>query len=340
MTNRDADRVVIEQSTIDSAVAAIRTAFGPGTPAEEHGIGRLIKRIEEILDVPREQWPPSALRAFWEPLRDLADQRARSPRHESRWFNLAGYCLRPGTGFPLDELRLKALWPTFHQGVKHVKDVQCWVEWWVLWRRVAAGLSRPHHEEIARRLVPFLLPQKGGGTAKKANRPRPESHEVAEMWRCAASLERINAELKASLGQSLARELPRPPLAGHVLWCLGRLGARVPLYGPANTTVPRETVEPWLNTLIARDDAPGRESIDALFALGQLGRVSGDRVRDVDPDFRARTLDKMTALGASDDDLRPVREYTERESAEQGVALGDALPVGLRLIREPDQAGA
>ena len=334
VTNRETDRVVIEQSEIDEAVAAIKTAFGPVAPTEEHGAGRLIKRLEAVLDVPREQWPPSALRAFWEPLRDLADQRARSPRYESRWFNLAGYCLRPGSGFPLDDLRLKALWPTFHQGVKHVKDVQCWVEWWVLWRRVAAGLSRPHHEEIARRLVPFLLPPKGGGTAKKSNRLRPEPHETAEMWRVAGSLERIGAEVKVSLGQVLARELSRPTVANHVLWCLGRLGARLPLYGPANTTVPKETAEAWLDALIARDYPAGRESIDALFALGQLGRVSGDRARDIDPDLRPRVLEKMTVLGGSDDDLRPVREYTERESAEQGVALGDALPIGLRLIRE------
>lgn len=339
VTGGEADRVVIEQSEVDAAVDAIKVAFGPGTPPEEHGPARLIKRLEETLDVPRDEWPPSALRSFWEPLRDLAEARLRSPRHESRWFNLAGYCLRPGTGYPLDEVRIKALWPVFHQGVKHAKDIQCWVEWWVLWRRVAAGLSRPHHDEVARRLTPFLLPPKGGGPAKKANRPRPEPHEVAEMWRCAASLERLVAEVKESLGQPLVKDLSRPALANHVLWCLGRLGARVPLYGPANTTVVKETAERWLDALLVRPYAPGRESADARFALGQLARVSGDRARDVDADLRGRVLVKMADLGASDDELRAVREYTEREAAEQGVALGDALPVGLRLIGAPESAG-
>ncbi len=340
VTGSEADRVVIEQSEVDAAVAAIRTAFGPGIPPEEHGPSRLIKRLEEMLDVPRDQWPPSALRALWEPLRDLADQRLRSARHESRWLNLAGYCLRPGTGFPLDEIRLKALWPLFHQGIKHVKDVQCWVEWWVLWRRVAAGLTRAHHEEIGRRLTPFLLPPKGGGPAKKTTRPRPEPHEMAEMWRCAASLERLPAETKSMFGQPLVRELARPTLAAHVLWSIGRLGARVLLYGPANTTVPKETAERWLDALLVRDYAAGREATDAVFALGQLGRVSGDRARDIDADLRPRVLDKMTALGATEEDLRPVREYTEREADEQGVALGDALPVGLRLVTEPSATPA
>jgi molecular chaperone DnaK (HSP70) len=335
----ETDRVVIEQSEVDAALDAIRAAFGKGPTAEGHGPDRLIKRLEEALDVPRDQWPPSALRAFWEPLRDQADDRNRSARHESRWFNLVGYCLRPGTGFPLDEIRVKALWPTFHQGVKHVKDVQCWVEWWVLWRRVAAGLSRPHHEEIARRLTPLLLPSKGGGPAKKANRPRPEAHETAEMWRCAASLERVAVEVKESLGETLLRDLSRPGLANHVLWSLGRLGARVPLYGPANTTVPTATAERWLATLLDRDYAPGRESADAVFALGQLARVAGDRARDVEPNHRDRVLARMAELGATDEALQPVRAFARREADEQGVALGDALPVGLRLISEPESAG-
>src|SRR5208282_4671261 len=139
----ETDRVIIEQSELDAAIAAIRDAFGASAQAasSETGPARLIKRLEDLIDVPRDQWPPSALRAWWEPLRDLADQRLKSPQHESRWFNLAGFALRPGRGYPLDELRLKALWPVFHQGVKHTKDVQCWAEWWILWRRVAAGPS-------------------------------------------------------------------------------------------------------------------------------------------------------------------------------------------------------
>ena len=107
---------------------------------DDTGPARLVKRLEEILDVPRDQWPPSALRTLWDPLLASAEKRLTTPRHESRWFNLAGFFLRPGRGYPLDDIRIKALWPIFHQGVKFIKDVQCWAEWWILWRRVAAGL--------------------------------------------------------------------------------------------------------------------------------------------------------------------------------------------------------
>jgi len=342
VTGDESDRVVVEQSVIDAAIAAIHAAFGdrPATPpppsstTEATGPARLVKRLEEVLEAPRDQWPPSAIRAFWDPLLALAEKRLKSPRHESRWFNLAGFFLRPGRGFPLDELRIKALWPIFHQGVKHSKDVQCWTEWWILWRRVAAGLSRPHHDEIHRRLAPFLLPAKGSSPAKKAGRSKPEPHELAEMWRCAASLERLTAEIKESLGDALLKEPAHVSLGSHVLWSLGRLGARVPLYGPANTVVGKETAERWTKALLGRSFAPGRETGDAIFALVQLARVAEDRARDLDDAFRQEVVRRLIELGADELVLRPVREYHELEKAQQVQAFGDSLPIGLRLLSD------
>jgi len=331
VTGSEDDRVVLEQSVLDKGIAAIRDAFNAGPGDDAVGPSRLVKRLEEALEIPRDQWPPSALRALWEPLREQAEQRNKTARHESRWFNLAGYCLRPGTGFPLDDTRIKALWPAFHQGVRHVKDLQCWAEWWILWRRVAAGLTRSHHDEIYRRVAPFLVPGKGG-SAKKGGRPKPEAHELAEIWRCASSLERLTPEVKVNLGTLLYKELTRGTPAGYTLWCLGRLGARVLLYGPANTVVPREIAERWTLALIDHPFAQGRETLDGIFALSQLARVSGDRTRDLDEDLRQRVLTRLEALEAPESVLRPVREYHELETEQQGQALGDALPVGLRLI--------
>ncbi|QEH37248.1 Chaperone protein DnaK [Aquisphaera giovannonii] len=340
VADEETDRVIIEQSELDAATAAIRGAFeAPASAvATEAGPSRLFRRLEEILDVPRDKWPPSALRAWWDTVRDLAETRIRSPQHESRWFNLAGFSLRPGRGYPLDDIRLKALWPIFHQGVRHTKDVQCWAEWWILWRRVAAGLTRQHHDEIYRRVAPFLLPQKGTSPSKKAGRPKPEPHELAEMWRVAAGMERLDAGVKEALGEPLLKELSRSPLPGYTLWCLGRLGARVPLYGPANTAVRRELAERWLETLLSRPFAGGRETADAIFALSQVARYSGDRARDVSDPLRERVVARLGELGADDETIRSVREYVELGASREGQALGDALPVGLR-IRTDDPAG-
>lgn len=332
LVSREADSQVLEQSLVEAGIAAIATAFGPNPPSDQ-GPSRLIKRLEEALELPREQWPPSALRAFWGPLLAASTRRQQGPQAEARWLNLAGYFLRPGVGFPLDETRVKALWPVFHAGVKHIKDVQCWAEWWILWRRVAAGLNRSHHEEIHRRLAPYLMPVKGGG-GKKLPRPKPEAHELAEMWRCAAALERLSDATKQTLGEALIRDARNPSVPGHVLWCLGRLGSRVPLFGPANTVVHAETAAKWAETLIGREYAPGRDTNDAIFALSTIGRVSGDRARDLDPALRERIAERLRALGAAESAIRPVQEYHELEAGQTAQALGDSLPVGLRLIGE------
>ncbi len=332
VTGGESDAVVIEQSELDPAIEAVRVAFATPPPTEEFGPSRLVKRLEELLDEPRDHWPPSALRALWEPLKEAAERRFLSPRHESRWMNLAGYCLRPGTGFPLDETRIKALWPAFHAGVKHIKDVQCWAEWWILWRRVAAGLNRAHHEEIYRRLLPYLLPPKGGSGGKKPTRPKPETHELAEIWRCAASLERLAPSLKEPLGDALAQVFAKPNAPSYGLWSIGRLGARVPLYGPANTVVHPEKAARWIQVLLDRSFSPGRETADAAFALSQLARVSGDRARDLDDALRHRVIERLVALGADESQILPVREFHELATSQQGMALGDSLPVGLRLV--------
>ncbi len=56
--------------------------------------------------------------------------------------------------------------------------------------------------------------------------------------------------------------------------------------------------------------------------------------RDLAEPIRDRVLERLTALGAEDDVLKPVREYHELEAAQEGQALGDALPIGLRLRTE------
>ena len=160
------------------------------------------------------------------------------------------------------------------------------------------------------------------------------------MWRCAASLERLEPEVKESLGAPLVKELSRPAAPGHALWCLGRLGARVPLYGLANTVVRPEAVERWIDVLLNRSYAPGRETSDAIFALSQLARYSGDRSRDLPDDLRQQVLARLEQLGADEAILRPVREYHELEASQESLALGDALPIGLRLRQEETRPAA
>jgi hypothetical protein len=76
----EADAAVLEQKFIDKACEAVTNAFAAANARDEPGPSRLVKALEEVLELPREQWPPSALRALWVPLRDAMDRRKVSPR--------------------------------------------------------------------------------------------------------------------------------------------------------------------------------------------------------------------------------------------------------------------
>ncbi len=56
----------------------------------------------------RDTWPPSLLRALWEGFYDVAGRR-RATEYESSWLNGAGFCLRPGFGYPLDPWRVEQM---------------------------------------------------------------------------------------------------------------------------------------------------------------------------------------------------------------------------------------
>ena len=63
------------------------------------------------------------------------------------------------------------------------------------------------------------------------------------MWRLLGSLELLPVELKIELGAMLLDLLPKrkiEPVRRPIVWAIGRIGARVPLYGPLNAVVPAE----------------------------------------------------------------------------------------------------
>jgi hypothetical protein len=69
----------------------------------------------------------------------------------------------------------------------------------------------------------------------------------------------------------------------------------------------------------------------AIFAITQLARLTGDRTRDVDDATRKRAVTELTTAGAPENWVRLLEEVVALETADEGRALGDTLPIGLRL---------
>jgi urease accessory protein UreF len=102
----------------------------------------------------------------------------------------------------------------------------------------------------------------------------------------------------------------------------------VPIYGSSHKVVDVETAEAWLALLLELDL---RKIDGAPFAAAQLARMTGDRMRDIDPALRARTAQALVQAKAHEAWVRMVTEVVAMEAADEARALGDTLPAGLRL---------
>src|SRR5262249_39712021 len=165
----------------------------------------------------------------------------------SRWYHLVGFVLRPGFGDSLDRFRVEQLWkltaapPRAEPGKAAPRVADSGADFWIMWRRVAGGLNAQLQAALTNRLRPALLPGKAKGAVK------PAANELAEMWRTAASLERLDVKQKEQFGEALLKPLRRSPVPTYGFWALTRLGARKLLYGPLNGVVHPHVVEGWLD---------------------------------------------------------------------------------------------
>lgn len=311
------------QEELSAADALLREVYSPSTTCDPQRAVNLPKLLEEALNLSRGQWPKSLLRTLWDPLHDVANGRKLSVEHEWRWYNLAGFLLRPGWGDPIDPYRVEQLWKVIHQGVIASKSDRALSEFWVMARRTAGGLDANRQTELARRISPLL--QLGG--KKPARRVGP--NELAEGWRAIVSCEHLQLDFKTQLGESLIRMLRKPPIPGFTFWSLTRLGSRTLLYGPANLVVHPATAALWLKTLmqIRPETDNGKKERD--FAIAQIARATGDRARDIDDDLRKHVLDSLQSSHAAPRLLQIVREPTPLEIEEESTLLGDRVPPGL-----------
>ncbi|HEX3765105.1 MAG TPA: Hsp70 family protein [Kofleriaceae bacterium] len=313
---------------IDQARARVQRAFQTGD-----GLATLTRDLETLLDARRDDWSVATARALFDALGEVAAERKKTPDHEQRWLNLAGFLLRPGTGAPLDTWRTRVLWGVFNENLAHPRSEPGKLAWWIIWRRIAGGLAKGQQEQIFDRLARLLLPNPL--QAKKLTEAKPSKQELAEMWRIVASLERLPIGHKLKLGDELMRRLePRKGREDPVhLWALSRVGARIPLYGPLNAVIAPARIADWLAQLCAWD---WPEPDKAAFPLAQLGRRTGDRARDLDDASRARLAATVRAMPGGDRAAVLVEQVVELEAREERVALGDTLPAGLKLVLDDD----
>jgi hypothetical protein len=202
--------------------------------------------------------------------------------------------------------------------------VQCEIDWWIFWGRVAGGLNRNQQTDVYQRISGFLLPR------GKQKPPRVNSSLFREMWRTAASLELLPIGVKTELGDTLVKRIKAGDFKESELWCLSRLGARKLFYGPINLVVPPATAARWVAAVTGIAQAGD--------ALAAMARRTGDPTRDLPEATRESARAKLATLPQSER-LLAVLDGEEEDEGTLGRIFGEELPSGLVLTVAPDQAG-
>ncbi len=304
------------------ATAQIDRIFGNQTQdVSPKEVRQLRATLEKTLG-PRESWPLPLLRTLFDALLARAKRRRRSAEHERVWLNLAGWCLRPGLGAELDGWRLEQLWPLYAQGLGHSQEGANWTEWWVLWRRVAAGLDEAQQMQVLEDVAGRMQQ-----TVQRGAKSRWGSYD--DMLRLFAAMEAVPWQYRQEMGRWMLERLKRPDEPPHTWWAIGRLAARAPLAANAHLVMPPEAAQEFLQATLAQD---WRKNEQAMFAAVQIARMTGERLLDLDEAQRARVLDKLRASGAPERWLAQVAQVQEMNAEDRRLSLGDSLPPGLVLV--------
>jgi molecular chaperone DnaK (HSP70) len=306
---------VSSNATAKPAAGLIGKVFGGPANDAEVGPEALVREMEETVGLKRNSWPTELIRRFTDMLLECASGRKNSASHEMRWLNLAGFCLRPGFGATGDQERVRKLRANASD-LAFPEDLQCQVAALVLLRRIAGGINASEQQTLYRSAT---VP----GSKKRLNRQLE-----AEQWRLIASLEHLLAGTRAKLGHELLPKITKEPGEAMLLWSLGRLGARVPLYGPLHCVIAAEVAAEWLKFLL---DLPSFTTATAS-AIVLIGRRTDDRSRDIEEGIREQAISRLITFGASEEVIQPLSRYVPPERSDAARSFGESLPPDLQLV--------
>ena len=228
--------------------------------------------------------------------------------------------MRPGLGDPFDAERVKKIWKLYKPGVTFPKKPQVQLEWWIFWRRMAAGLKPGHQRQILQDLNGILFP-------KGQNKAKVSLHELVEIWSLVGNMEYLSEADKVRSAKRILADLSLNRSPDRMIWVLSRLGSRDLLYGPADKVIASEIATKWVAALLA----PKWQKVEGLGAsLLRMSRLTGDRVRDLPEDLRAKVKPVLLGLGMGEK-AGQLDEVRCRDAVEEKAMFGESLPSGIQL---------
>ena len=309
----------VDSSALAEARSRIKTVFSqPIGKRDRLSATRLMQSLEKILGLAKGDWNGALVRSLWPSLAECIACRKHSVEHEETWLIMAGFMLRPGFGAALDEGRIDSLWRVRDTGLyfpgKRIK-----LQDYILWRRVAGGLSRDRQERVL---------------AGELDKLRAQRSPPPELIRLAGSLERIGHDIKSELvrrfidkAAALARDKQH---CAPYLAALSLLLNRAPLYAGPETVVSPALVELAYDAFSGFDWAdPELSEMQSLFL--RAARVVDDRSLDLPRSSRNRIAGRLEQAGVAPVKTARLRDYMPVDRSERAGLYGESLPPGLIL---------
>ena len=309
----------VSADALHAARTRIRSWF-TRSPRQREALtaARLLRNLEQILGMPKSEWNAALVRALWPALECSMDLRKQSVDHEEAWLILAGFLLRPGFGVAADNFRIDSLWRLREQGLKFPgKRIKA--QEYILWRRVAGGLTEQRHQQIL---------------APEFDRIRTGKNLPPELIQLAGSLERLANETKTELSNlfidaadQLAREKKH---CAPYLTALGFILSRAPFYAGPETVVSPDLVGRAYEAFRIYDwTSPELREMQNLFL--RAARVVGNRNFDLPKALRHRIAIKLEKSGVAPQKTGKLKEFVPIGGSERISLHDEGLPPGLIL---------
>jgi hypothetical protein len=317
-----------QSTVVAAAMSAMEEVFGD-TPNVEPKNG--VAYLSERLGVSRRDWSPSLLREMWRYLIDHQAYRKISAEHESRWLNMVGWCLRPGFGMAADDWRVNRTWRSVHNKLLYRTALNA-TETIVLWRRIAGGFTPGQQRALFQDCWPRVKPSLIGGSQSQTS----NANVLIELLRLVGSLEWLSIDEKCMIADQLLIALSRKKLEalhGTLLWTLGRLGSRSPIYASLQQVIRSTRVQTWVDKLLEFDTGWIEKNATAFsLCMMQISRRTDDRYRDVETAYRDRIVSKLQQVNAPSSHVELVQNGGGLDQANEESIVGDSLPLGFRLF--------
>lgn len=308
------------EGALEKAKEIITQIFQPNTDLKPN---QVMEMLEKEIEIPRKMWSPSLLRELWIPLLKVSDKRKLSLKHEVRWWNLAGFFLRPGFGYALDDFRIKELWKILLADLKNPKTLDCQIQMWICFRRIAGGFNKGQQIQLAAEFLGNLFDKQSDKIVIKRS---TDLYSYSEKIRFLASFERLDLSQKIRLGNAVLNRLIEGSNEFCDYWALSRIGARHLLYGSAGQVVPRDICVKWVESYL-KNRINDENNQSAIFMMRQLGRKIGHRELNLPVGVIHEILKAYPKSDLSDWLLHE----KELSLSEQDQIFGDQLPTGLIL---------